>query len=265
MAEHILLEREFATNASPLKDEPTTKPSYDALSEKEQEAYRALYQAAWLHRDSVTVDGLSADEVWDIYTRMRYDSPEIFELEFGVTTNSTTISTMAENTIVTVDYSYLADHSETDIMRAEMAEQVNSAAALVDEVVGDQAKAAVLHDWLCEKVVYDKEDADPMVHASYGALCQGKAVCEGYALAYDLICDKAGLPARVVVGCMDYISDPGLAHAWNIVSSNGEDFYVDTTFDDGWPVSKQYFWRDKAFMDRNGYIPYENNVFPEEA
>lgn len=258
--EQMQLANEFARDQGELKDDPATKASYVSLSEKEQEVYCALYRAAWLHRDSVSVDGLSDEEVWDLYTRMRYDSPEIFELDFGVTTYTTPISTLAENYLVTVEFAYWFDRDETMRRREEMEAQIDSAIVLLDKVEGNRAKAAVLHDWLCEQTVYDDEDVEPMSHASYGAMCEGKAVCEGYALAFGLLCDRAGLPGQVIVGRMDYVHDPALAHAWNMISSDGEEFYVDTIFDDGWRISKVYFWRDKAFMDRKGYRPYENNV-----
>ncbi|MCR4805767.1 MAG: hypothetical protein K5981_09030 [Clostridia bacterium] len=48
----------------------------------------------------------------------------------------------------------------------------------------DYGKIRVIHDWICDNVVYEyTRDVDP--HTAYAAACNGAAVCQGYAtLAY---------------------------------------------------------------------------------
>ena len=57
---------------------------------------------------------------------------------------------------------------------------------------------------------------------AYGALIQGSAVGEGYAMAAKLLCDKLGIPCIVVRGRLD-----NMDHAWNIVTLEGGQYHMD--------------------------------------
>lgn len=85
---------------------------------------------------------------------------------------------------------------------------------------------------LCERVEYDREavksdsDHDPTAFHAYGALMEGEAVCQGYAYAFKLLCDKAEIPCWIVTG---FYREP---HAWNYVWLDGNYYQVDVTWDD---------------------------------
>lgn len=86
---------------------------------------------------------------------------------------------------------------------------------------------------LCRRTEYDfaaaKSDSDhyPTAYHAYGALMNGKAVCQGYAYAFKLLCDRAQIPCWIVTGT--YGSEP---HAWNYVWLDGNYYLVDVTWDD---------------------------------
>ena len=254
------IEIEFALDQSPLKEDPTSKPSYQELPAKQQEVYRMLYQASWLHRDTAQVSGTSADEMWEVFTRLHYDSPELFDVRDELDTASTTTRTLSTNTVVEAGFSYLADREATSLMRERMARSIALAMEAIDGAGDERAKATLLHDWLCEQAMYGIGGSEELAHSAYGALCEGQAVCEGYALAYGLLCNKAGLSSRVIVGHLESTDDPTIGHAWNAVTCDGVDLYVDSTTNDGRVVSHKYLLRDADFMNREGYIPYENNL-----
>lgn len=73
-----------------------------------------------------------------------------------------------------------------------------------------------------------KSDSDhyPTAFHAYGALIEGKSVCQGYAYAFKMLCDKAQIPCWIVTG---YYREP---HAWNYVWLDGEYYQVDVTWDD---------------------------------
>ncbi len=79
---------------------------------------------------------------------------------------------------------------------------------------------------------YDKE------HFSIvGALLNRKCVCEGYAKAYKLLCDRAGLASIVVLGdalCPDGKKEP---HAWNITRINSITAHTDACWDAQYGIS----------------------------
>ena len=76
-----------------------------------------------------------------------------------------------------------------------------------------------LHDWLVTHVYYDQN------LEYYGAdlILRGYGVCDGYTKAFCMLCQKAGIPVRRIVG-----GD----HAWNAVQLDGQWYYVDCTWDD---------------------------------
>ncbi len=92
-----------------------------------------------------------------------------------------------------------------------------------------------LHDALATRVSYDHEAAEndtaaaqrPHAFSAYGALVDGKAVCEGYARAMQLLLQRASLPCTLVSGTAD-----GMAHMWNMVEIDGRSYHLDPTWND---------------------------------
>ena len=58
-------------------------------------------------------------------------------------------------------------------------------------------KVRMTHDWLIRNVKYELTDN---CYTSYGALTEGKAVCQGYALAYREILLHLEIPCNVIIG-----------------------------------------------------------------
>lgn len=55
-----------------------------------------------------------------------------------------------------------------------------------------------------------------------------KVVCEGYAKAFQYLCDLAGIPCYTVTGEMSS-KDVSGAHMWNVVPMDGQNYLVDVT------------------------------------
>ncbi len=85
-------------------------------------------------------------------------------------------------------------------------------------LTGDDAKdELIIHDALIKYVEYDDECANKNIaydvaHTAYGALVDGSAVCDGYATAFKMLLNKAGIDSEVVSGLGN-----GGGHAWNVV------------------------------------------------
>jgi len=77
--------------------------------------------------------------------------------------------------------------------------------------------------------VYDGSAVNEVISPSrtaYGALANGKAVCQGYSLAYKLLLRRAGVPVV-------YVGSDSMQHAWNMVQMENNGWYhVDVTWDD---------------------------------
>jgi len=61
---------------------------------------------------------------------------------------------------------------------------------------------------------------------AYNALIDNSCVCSGYASAFQLIMERAGIPSRIVTGK----TSSGVSHAWNAVYIDGTWYYVDCTY-----------------------------------
>lgn len=85
-----------------------------------------------------------------------------------------------------------------------------------------------IHDYIITNVDYasDSSKSDYSRFTAYGALENGKAVCQGYSVLFYRLCLEAGIDARVISG-----TGNGIAHSWNIVLLDGLYYNVDTTWD----------------------------------
>ncbi len=107
-------------------------------------------------------------------------------------------------------------------------------------------KIAYFNDWLTKHNSYCSADdmvfAPDLIRSSYTGLkgCTGESgpVCEGYARAFKVLCDRAGIPCVVVTGqARRDRSSSSEVHMWNEVQlENGLWYAVDVTWND--PVVK---------------------------
>lgn len=95
----------------------------------------------------------------------------------------------------------------------------------------DAEKVKAIHDYIITHCDYDFKHVgiiEGVWHTAYGALINQKAVCNGYAAAFQVCMDALNIPCQEVVG---RISD-GTAHGWNLVQVNKSWYHIDLTFDD---------------------------------
>ncbi len=112
-----------------------------------------------------------------------------------------------------------------------------------------------MHDFVASKTVYDLNA--PYAHSLYGALVDGKSVCEGYAYAFKLLCDRYNIPCMIVTG-VGKTNTGSEAHAWNVVQMpDGKWYGVDVTWDD--QESKIY---DDFFLVGSQTVPKSFQKIP---
>lgn len=115
------------------------------------------------------------------------------------------------------------EYAEADQAAEKAAEQIRSQALSRREMV----EAA--NQYLIDHVSYAKvvDQNKKSLWTAYGALVKGEAVCQGYAMAFNLIMNKLSIPVINVYG-----SGNGEDHVWNQVLADGEWLFVDVTFND---------------------------------
>lgn len=134
----------------------------------------------------------------------------------------------SDNTVTAIQPSYAPGISNLSAAKTAFESKVS---ALLSGISGsDYDKAKVLHDRLIDAVTYTSSTND---QNTYGALVEGKAVCNGYARAYQHLLQKAGIPAWYVRGSsINPNTGNPEEHAWNLVKLDGQWYYTDVTWDD---------------------------------
>ena len=102
--------------------------------------------------------------------------------------------------------------------------------------LSDVDKVMALHDYLIDYIEY----ADThIVRRAYGALIEKKAVCQGYAQAFQKILSNLNIEGHTVIGWN--ISNEPVLHEWNRVKLDGKWYYIDLTWDDTpWVSHRNY-------------------------
>lgn len=215
--------------------------------------------------------GLSGEEVWNLlleeaiihtgvstegdYLRWGWKSikkPELTEKKNGTTSDYTL------NIIIT--YMTTAEE-ETEVTEAieQIYEELN-----LDEKTKYE-KVQVIYDYVFRNVAYDRENAAVTeqnenttefkhAHAAYGAVVNGKAVCQGYSsLMYRLLLEN-GIDTRFIASSN---------HGWNIIELDGMYYNGDTTWDSSNENYEHFLVGSGDFRIEDSHRPIAMYVTPE--
>lgn len=103
-------------------------------------------------------------------------------------------------------------------------------------------KVRKIYDYICNHVDYDNAHVNNATYykqyTAYAAMCEGKAVCQGYAVLFYRMCLDSGVSARVITS---------YTHAWNIVKIGSKYYSLDSTWDGQDPqTTHDYFLKGSA-------------------
>ena len=125
--------------------------------------------------------------------------------------------------------------------RQELENAVQQIVADAPAESSDYQKELFVHDRLIDACTYDEEAVE--IHKqekvrgneqnAYGALVEGKAVCEGYTRAFQILCSRLGVTCWVIQGqAIGFEGESSVNHIWNCVQLDGDWYHVDATWDD---------------------------------
>ena len=144
----------------------------------------------------------------------------------------------------------------------------------VEDMTTNYEKVLAIHDWVCDQINYTAGKKD-IVSTCYGAITNGKVLCNGYALCLYKLLVGAGIPCKYIGGKAGTGRDSG-GHAWNIVALGDKWYYVDCTWDDDeGKICYDYFLKGKKDFDEAdpsqfhkldyGYTTFFAKAFPVAA
>lgn len=191
----------------------------------------ALEAGIRAHEESIDLSAFAVDA--DNEANMDYISEIIFRSP-SLLYNSSGISYSMSGSgmLRSIWNQYLYTGQEFAVMSAECEDAVTQ---LLYGIRGNTALSEaecclLVHDRLAQWCEYDYANfqAETVPHESYsayGALVNHRSVCQGYAYAFEWLMDELGIP------CV-YISSESINHGWNMVTLDGEDYFIDVTWDD---------------------------------
>lgn len=209
---------------------------FQFLNSEEQEVYKLI--DASVHRFSPEAfyisDSFTEREINIIFDVYQTDHPVVFWID-----DETNFQYGTAGDLLAVEPIFSIEGEELKGAMDRFEETVSEAAADAPADGSDFEKELYVNDWLIANCEYDDEAAQSETklgneYNSYGALVDGKAVCEGYAKAFKVLCDRLGVDCVCLSGqCDDDNPIFGGNHIWNCVNLDGDWYHVDVTWNDG--------------------------------
>lgn len=211
-------------------DENVSAYAYSALNESERLWYRDMAQAMGTMTDRVKLSaegfkaGLNEDVVDRIFQCVLNDHPELFYVE-GY---SYTKYTRGDKTVaIEFTGTYSQDWDTVLARRREIERAVRGLLAKAPQTQDDYEKIKYVYETLVLNTEYDVNAEENQ--NIYSVFVGHASVCQGYAKAFQFVMNRMGVECALVQG---KVRETGEGHAWNLVRSNGEFYYVDATWGD---------------------------------
>ncbi len=258
----------FLTIGQPLQAAAEVSDYKSQLSKKEQEIYDNFYEYFYrLQRDDsynilwnvVSYDKTSnelqqeyTETIQKIYSALVNDKPQYYwvkTMKIDIMGQDQTLGGMWNRG--TVDSITVKTHSNTphqtkDIRAFNRAVKraVNKINKMIGKKKGKAKIVQAINQWICRNTSYDKKHGKSAqtkyeyLHNAYGVFIKKKAVCDGYAAAFKILCDEYGIPCMLNKGYTYTGSHAMEEHAWNLVRIKKKWYAVDTTWNDTNPKKK---------------------------
>lgn len=121
-------------------------------------------------------------------------------------------------------------------------------------------KVVAIYNYICAHVAYDYEhDADDsygLKRTAYGAIFNGKANCQGYAVLFYRMALAEGIDCRIIGGY-----GKNRSHGWNIVKLDNYYYYVDATWDAEQGMRTYFLKGQNNFPDHTPDAEYKGYDF----
>lgn len=190
-------------------------------SEEERLLYQEILRSLQNREQETELSTLDQELLEPVFRCVLADHPEIFYVD-GYTSTSYRLGNALKKLTFSGDYTM----DEAEITRRSGLLEEALCRWLSDMPQGsDYEKVKYLYEYLISHAEYELGCADSQNICS--VLLNGRSVCQGYAKAFQLLCQRAQIPAFLVTGKVN-----GQGHAWNMVCVDGAWYYVDPTWGD---------------------------------
>lgn len=181
------------------------------------------------------------NNVWKGTYAFELDNPEYFWLSGGANARWH----WGEENTIDIDFiasPYWAQMPNHKGEKQKLDRVVKKIAKLAKEKDSKIKQMEFVHNYLVNHCEYDydrlassertiHDPFDDLIYTAYGCLVQKRAVCAGYAKAFQLIMRELGIQCDYVMGYAGRGKNKG-THAWNRVEYRNDKYWIDCTWDD---------------------------------
>ena len=223
--------------------------AYSLLSEDEKSVYNTVLEA--INDFTVEVNDFDASvtdtQIQKIVDYIQRDHPEIFWFQHG----ATCFYDAATNIVNKLELQYCMTQNEAKKRQEKIDVATKSFLSSVTGLMSDYEVTLHIYENIIKLVDYDtiglerqkittvSPEVPDDLRSIYGVFVNKKAVCAGYAKAFQYLLNMCGIECTYVT------SD---SHAWNLIKLEGDYYHIDVTWGDGSDTKK-----DKPQIDTVNY------------
>lgn len=219
----MMLPTRFSDTELIYAQDGVTRYYYHTLSEDAQIAYTLILNAVEAHPEEIEIPPLDDEAFSAMFQALSYDNPSLLCME----NESHIVMRGAKAYFVP---QYVTDAETCRRQTDDLLEKAREIVAQADSLPDAYDQELYFHDYICQNTTYLTQEDDG--YTAYNALVEGRAVCEGYSRALQLLLDMVGIPNYLATGVGVDDSGSREGHMWNIVTIGGSNYHVDATWDD---------------------------------
>lgn len=204
----------------------SSKYWFSKLDDDEKQMYTDICDALLRYEKKLHIGRALAAAVEKVINAVFFDNPVFFYPDDKKTVFAQSLS----GTVLMFSYNYSAFKAE-QISEALSRKLDSFEKTYITKNMKPLAKQIEIHRYLQQNVKTAVNSNNKECHSVVGALIDGSCVCEGFAKAYKLICDKIRLPSLIVKGSAVNPYGVREPHAWNITRINNITAHIDVTWD----------------------------------
>lgn len=193
------------------------------LGAEDAALYQELYEAVTGFSENTPLSVWDAERIERVFACMLADHPEIFYVNGYTLTTRTLGETVQEVSFQAV---YTFTQAEARERAARVGEAADAVLSSLTPDMDDYEKLKLLYEAVVLGTEYDLNAPENQTLCS--VFLYGRSVCQGYAKAFQYLCQRAGIPAVLVTGTVN----AGEPHAWTAVRCNGAWYYADPAWGD---------------------------------
>ena len=244
-------------------DEAAVKEKiYNGLNNLEQSIDVSEYYSECSIYDEGDKESIS--RLGELYFDILYENPEIFYSDNSVKWSYSYYMGSGKISSISLIITYPYNEDTILDMKSKLNTKLEEIRSKYLSVTTDKLQLEyIIHDYILNNTEYDYDNyisgtVSQISHSAYGALIDGKAVCDGYSKAAKLLFNEVGIESGVIIS-------EEMNHSWNYVEIDNKYYHVDITWDDPAPETNRirylYFNLSDTEME-NDHI-WVSGVYPE--